>query len=180
MHTNQAVKHGTRDPMRSPNVMRWLSARSGLWARRYPVKAFYFAKGGGNSIASGTAVSAGKYTARVGEEVLPAGRPGAAAKLRFALDSPREGSGFVLMVPPRTERHDHQPDQHRDRDTDLGHGHAAERWEGSGQKTAEHNSGEDTERDPQRQIALKVPSEGAAARRRTFRNGGSSGAGVLG
>ena len=76
--------------MRSPNVMRWLSARSGLWARRYPVKAFYFAKGGGNSIASGTAVSAGKYTARVGEEVLPAGRPGAAAKLRFALDSPLE------------------------------------------------------------------------------------------
>jgi hypothetical protein len=32
------------------------------------MKAFYFANGGGNSIASGTAVSAGKYTARVGEE----------------------------------------------------------------------------------------------------------------
>jgi hypothetical protein len=34
------------------------------------VKAFYFANGGGNSIASGTAVSAGKYTARVGEEAF--------------------------------------------------------------------------------------------------------------
>ena len=86
--------------MRSPTVMRWLSARSGCRRDDIPVKAFYFANGGGNSIASGTAVSAGKYTARVGEKALRAGRPGAAAKLRFALDSPLEQSGFEPLVPP--------------------------------------------------------------------------------
>jgi hypothetical protein len=42
MHTNQAVNHGTRDPMRSPNVMRWLSARSGLSRDDYPGESVLF------------------------------------------------------------------------------------------------------------------------------------------
>ncbi|HEX4186232.1 MAG TPA: hypothetical protein VHY78_10255 [Stellaceae bacterium] len=80
-------------------------------ATTIPVKAFYFANGGGNSIPSGTAVSAGKYTARVGEEALRAGRPGAAAKLKLALDSPLEESGFEPLVPlSESAQPRHQPD----------------------------------------------------------------------
>jgi hypothetical protein len=45
-------------------------------------------------------------------------------------------------------RHDHQPDQHRDRDVDLREVHAAERLERRGQQLAEHDAGDDAERDP--------------------------------
>ena len=58
-------------------------------------------------------------------------------------------------------RHDHQPDQHRHRQVDLGHVIAAERLERRRQQLAEDDAGDDAERDPERQIAL----EGAERRR---------------
>jgi len=54
-------------------------------------------------------------------------------------------------------RHDHQPDQHRNRNVDLGGRHAAERLERRRQQAAEHDAGNDAERDPQGEIALEHP-----------------------
>jgi hypothetical protein len=91
------------------------------------------------------------------------GEQGHAEGLDQPIDADGHGNAAPLLGHPvqRAEidleqhRHDHQPDQHGDRNIDLGHGHAAERLEGRRQQPAERNTGDDAQRDPDGQITLK-------------------------
>jgi len=65
-------------------------------------------------------------------------------------------------------RYDHQPDQHGDRDVDLGDRHAAEHVKRRGQQAAEHDADDDAERHPQRQVALERAKRRPRAARRGF------------
>jgi hypothetical protein len=74
-----------------------------------------------------------------------------AERLQEPVDADRDGDAAPSLGDPmqRAEidldqhRHDHQPDQHRDRDVDLGHRHAAERLKGRRDEPAEHDAGQD-------------------------------------
>ena len=54
-------------------------------------------------------------------------------------------------------RDDHQPDQDRHRQVDLGHLHRAERGEGAGEQVAQRGADHDARDDPQGQMALEWP-----------------------
>ena len=78
---------------------------------------------------------------------------------------------WLLHLPERGEvdlqqhRHDHQPDQHRDRQIDLRHRRRAERMEHARHSLAERDADDDAERDPERQVALERPHGGRLAGR---------------
>jgi hypothetical protein len=57
-------------------------------------------------------------------------------------------------------RDDHQPDQHRHRQVDLGHLHASDRLERGREPVAEGNTGNDAERHPDRQVPLEHAQAG--------------------
>jgi hypothetical protein len=66
-------------------------------------------------------------------------------------------------------RDNHQPDQHRHRQIDLGHLQASDHLERHRQQVAESDADDDAQRHPNRQIALE------SAERRPADNGGAGG-----
>ena len=96
---------------------------------------------------------------------------------RERLDQPVDADGGGNAAPVLTDlaqrgeidleqhRHDHQPDQHRDRQIDLRHGRIADDVEHARQQLAEGDAGDDAERHPKGEEAFEHTHRGLARRR---------------
>ena len=85
----------------------------------------------------------------------------AAIPRQWLLDLPERG-----QVDLEQHRHDHQPDQHSDRQIDLRDRRRAERMEQARHGLPERDADDDAERDPERQIALESAHGAALCRGR--------------